>query len=501
MSRFRLLPVTAAAALSAVSLLAQGPFVYTNNATMTGGVNNNTVSGFSITAAGVPVPIPGSPWPTGGTPSFHGGGFAANHIIVAKTFLFASNASSTSVAAYSINPAAGVLTAVPGSPFILPNTITPGDMSLGATPDGKFLFAAYAAGNLGVSSITAFSIAANGVLTPVPGSPFAVPGRPLSIKVAPVDGRFLAVADPVNGIAMFSITGTGGLIPVGGSPFAAPAATLPAGPDCNCGQTRLFTGVGSSTNSQVDVFNIAPSGALTSLAGSPFAGGGVNSNVAVLSPDDTHLFVSNQASSSIDVFNVAANGALSLVAGSPFATGTQTPTGLATDVTGGWLFGANLQNLLTIFRVGASGALTAVPGSPFSTGATGGLLTSLAVFPPKNCCPAPTISRVSATPNVLKQRDKKFVEVNIGYDVTEPCPNSCVLTVTSNQPVRRSDDDEKSSPDWVVIDSHHVLLRADREGDNRAGHVYTVTITCTNTTDGLSSTKTVTVSAPHDNRD
>src|SRR4030095_6280377 len=57
--------------------------------------------------------------------------------------------------------------------------------------------------------------------------------------------------------------------------------------------------------------------------------------------------------------------------------------------------------------------------------------------------------------------------------------------------------DGNTSPDWEVIDAHHVRLRAERTGPGD-GRTYTINITCTNDTNQLSSTKKVTVLVPHD---
>ena len=120
----------------------------------------------------------------------------------------------------------------------------------------------------------------------------------------------------------------------------------------------------------------------------------------------------------------------------------------------------------------------------------------MTVFPAKTCCPAPVVSGVSATPDILWPPNHQFVDVTINYSVTEPCPNTCVLTVSSNQPINGTGDGN-TSPDWQVIDAHHVLLRAERDG-NASDRIYSITITCTNDTNKLSTTKTVRVSVPHD---
>jgi hypothetical protein len=170
---------------------------------------------------------------------------------------------------------------------------------------------------------------------------------------------------------------------------------------------------------------------------------------------------------------------------------------MATNQAGTLLYAADLNNLINGFSIAANGALTSVPGSPFSNGFPGGSgLLSLTVFPAKNCCPAPVIGSATATPDLLWPPDHKFVDVTIDYALTDPCPNTCVLTVSSNEPINGTGDGN-TSPDWQVIDPHHLLLRAERAGTGD-GRIYTITITCTNDTNRESSIKTVTVTVPRD---
>jgi hypothetical protein len=166
---------------------------------------------------------------------------------------------------------------------------------------------------------------------------------------------------------------------------------------------------------------------------------------------------------------------------------------MATNQAGTFLYTADVNNEINGFSIASSGALTSVPGSPFSNGFPGGFgLLSLAIFPPKNCCPAPVITGATATPNVLWPPNQTFVDVTTAYAVADPCPNTCVLTVSSNEPPV----DDKT-PEWIVEDAHHLQLRAERLGDG-TGRIYTITITCTNDTNKKSSTQTVTVLVPHD---
>jgi hypothetical protein len=107
----------------------------------------------------------------------------------------------------------------------------------------------------------------------------------------------------------------------------------------------------------------------------------------------------------------------------------------------------------------------------------------------------PTIAGVSATPAVLKPPNHKLVNVTVNYNVTDSCDPSpsCELGVTSNEPVNAGDDGN-TSPDWEIVDSHHVRLRAERSGTG-TGRIYTITITCRDRA-GNSSGETVTVKVP-----
>jgi uncharacterized repeat protein (TIGR01451 family) len=112
--------------------------------------------------------------------------------------------------------------------------------------------------------------------------------------------------------------------------------------------------------------------------------------------------------------------------------------------------------------------------------------------------PPPVITGAAADPSVLWPPNHRMVNVTVSYDVTDNCPlppGSCTLSVTSNEPVDGKGDGH-TSPDWIVLDDHHVLLRAERAG-NGHGRIYTITITCVDS-GGSSSSESVTVTVPHD---
>jgi len=131
-------------------------------------------------------------------------------------FAYVANITSNNVSAYSIG-ANGALTPVPGSPFA---TFAP--TSVAVDPKGKFAYAANESSN----NVSAYSIGANGALTPVPGSPFAAGSAPFSVAVDPT-GKFAYVANggfSSNNVSAYSIGANGALTPVPGSPFAAGSA-------------------------------------------------------------------------------------------------------------------------------------------------------------------------------------------------------------------------------------------------------------------------------------
>jgi uncharacterized repeat protein (TIGR01451 family) len=104
--------------------------------------------------------------------------------------------------------------------------------------------------------------------------------------------------------------------------------------------------------------------------------------------------------------------------------------------------------------------------------------------------PEPVVSDISVDAPVLWPPNHKMVDVTVNYTVADNCGvDNCVLTVSSNEP-------PSDVPEWQVVDAHHVLLRAERDG-NGSGRVYTITITCTDSA-GSATVKTVTVTVPHD---
>ena len=472
---------------------AQPNFVYTND----DNIGSNTVSGFAVDAAGNLTPVLNSPFATGGGGT-GGGGFAINRVVISGgTYLYASNGGTSDISAFTIDPVMGGLTAITGSPFSAGGT-TFADISLAASPDGKFLFAGVTSNN----TLVSFNIQPGGSLTQA--ASLAAPAAPSGMKVTP-DGKYLAVALPgylgFGGVAMFSIASDGTLTMVNGMPFIGTGAV--AGIDVNCASNQLFGGVMTAGTTIVDAYSIGSGGVLSRITGSPFSPGvGKNSNVVLLSPNDQLLFASNQFSNSITDFTVDSTGALALVAGSPFAIGGQAtnPAGMATDQGGAFLYVASGPNLIQVFSIAADGTLTPAAGSPFSTNQPAGLL-SLAAFPAKTCSGSgggggtpPVISGLPAAGCTLWPPQHQMVSVGTVTADSTAGLTSFDVTGTSNEPFDPND------PDIVItgtgLQPRTVQLRATRLGSG-TGRVYTLTATATDVA-GTTTTSTATCSVPHD---
>lgn len=154
--------------------------------------------------------------------------------------------------------------------------------------------------------------------------------------------------DPTTGAA----TQVGDPVPTGEPPYTyggcsqAIAIHIPT--------RRLFV----SGATALAVFEIDPvTGALTAVAGSPFATGGAGAEQVIVNAAGTRAFVANYGSSNITVFDVGADGALAPVTGSPFAGQTSRDNlVLSKDET--YLYVNGYEAVFGGFAIDASGALT-----------------------------------------------------------------------------------------------------------------------------------------------
>lgn len=108
----------------------------------------------------------------------------------------------------------------------------------------------------------------------------------------------------------------------------------------------------------------------------------------------------------------------------------------------------------------------------------------------------PSIDDLEPSPDVLWPPNHKMKDVDVDYSSADNCGIvSCELKVTSNEPINGLGDGD-TAPDWIIIDDHHVKLRAERAG-NGSGRIYSIKVICTDQYGNRDSTVTA-VTVPHD---
>jgi uncharacterized repeat protein (TIGR01451 family) len=268
-------------------------------------------------------------------------------------------------------------TEVPGSPFVVDPSISPGPHDASFSPNGSLL----AIVNNSSSTLSMFKVGADGTLTAVPGSPFSFDGMifPNSVAFSPSGGLLAVVniaAATRTDVSVFSVGADGVPHEVTGSPFRT-NATAAAYWGAFSPNGEWFA-VANRTSNNMSVFHVGSGGALTEIPGSPFATGGLQTNAVAFSPNGRWLATGNINTNNVSVFDVdQTDGTPTPVAGSPFSTGVgnESAWGVAFSPDSGLLATANASTGsataggVSLFHVDPmSGALTAVVGSPFPTG-------------------------------------------------------------------------------------------------------------------------------------
>jgi 6-phosphogluconolactonase len=322
---------------------------------------SSDIAGFSVnTSTGVLTPIAGSPFPSLG---------ALPEGLVTDTlgkFLYTADDGGT-VSGYSINATTGALTALPGFPVSTPA----GNSSLAMTPSGKFLYVAPFNSSTGIN---AFSVnATTGALTPVPGSPFGAGVNSENIGGFAIDptGRFLYKANiidagPGDNISAFSIASNGALTQIAGSPFSTPRE--PASVTIDPAGKFVYVADLGSNHLQSFAINQA-TGSLTPLENvdtgtDPFAMAFVTgANPVVYTP--TFAYAVNLTDKTVSQYTInPTTGALTSI-GSALGD-INGPQAMAAIPGGKFIFAGDTNSKLSGYKVNATtGALNKIVGSPF----------------------------------------------------------------------------------------------------------------------------------------
>jgi 6-phosphogluconolactonase len=183
---------------------------------ITPGVSNASITGYTVSVAGV-VSLISNP----AFPATAGKSAAGMAVDPTGRFLYAADTANNGMVGFAIQSATGILGPgqLPGSPFAAGTA----PVALAIDSNGAALFVA----NQGSNNITAYTIgSSSGTLNAVVGSPFAGGTGPAFVTVD-VSNKFLYVGNQGSkNISAFSFTSSGTLSAVSGSPFSV--GTTPA---------------------------------------------------------------------------------------------------------------------------------------------------------------------------------------------------------------------------------------------------------------------------------
>ena len=257
----------------------------------------------------------------------------------------------------------GSLTPIAGSPFAIGGSgtghATASQGALQLSGDGRYLLAVDAGSN----QISVLRIKPNGTLQSAQDSPVASGGgNPVSIAVHD-DLVYVANADPsAPNYTGFTLNAGGHLRTLPGSSVGLPAGSQPGDVLFNGDGTKL---VGTRVaTSMIDSFTVGSGGLLTAAPHSAFpaqAAGPFGSEFSPTNP--TQLFVSNAhagpGAGSVSAFTDALDGTLTPIGDSPFADNQTAPCWVEISHDGRYLFTVNTAvSTISRYSIATDGSLT-----------------------------------------------------------------------------------------------------------------------------------------------
>jgi 6-phosphogluconolactonase (cycloisomerase 2 family) len=295
-------------------------------------------------AAPVLTPVAGSPFDVGGLAgpvSFSPSG----------QLLASANDIDGTVSMMTVGPG-GALSPVPGSPF---EADEPLDVTF--SPSGGLL----AIPEPEASSVAMLSVAGDGSLTRIePTFSTGTGTQPLNVAFGP-SGGLLAAADGVDAVSLFSVAANGVLTLLPGSPVTTdgPAVDVKFSPSGSllAVSEDVPDGGGGSTG-EVSVYEVGAGGQLTAEPGSPFAMADAPGSLS-FSPDGRLLATSTLNPAVVSTFWVGSDGRLTQTAASPLPVGSNlgpldvafSPAGGLLAVPGGATFDIPAENDVAMYTV------------------------------------------------------------------------------------------------------------------------------------------------------
>jgi trimeric autotransporter adhesin len=242
-----------------------------------------------------------------------------------------------------------------------------GATGIAVSPDGRNVLA----GNFTAGNVVRFAVNADGTLSSAPVQTLTGVTSAQQVRYSP-DGRsaYAPRASNPGFIAQFSVAADGTLTPK--SPATVSGQVTPGPLVFNAAGTRAYSG--QNALSGVSQFSVAADGTLSALSPAMVASGQSQGRVVALSPDGTSLYAPNAGSSSVSQYAVSpSDGTLTFVAN--VAAGGQ-PRGIAISADGTSVYVANSTNdatgnSISQYTRAADGTLTPKSPATVAAGATG----------------------------------------------------------------------------------------------------------------------------------
>jgi 6-phosphogluconolactonase (cycloisomerase 2 family) len=244
---------------------------------------------------------------------------------------------------------------------------TPGNnpTSLRVNAAGTFLFVTdafqpqYNATTPGPGAVVVYPInAADGTLgTPITDTTTGTPYFPVCNN--PVDIDLLA-----NGTTVYVVDDPASQPPKLAQSVASEAV------GANGTSTIQYTASGGCTadSGQISAFTLGSSGALTPVAGSPFAVGVAPTAIAS-DPTSSFVYVADYTQNVLLAYAAQSNGGLTAIGNAAISTGTG-PNSVTIDPSGAYVYVANYGGTLSAFGISSTGALTSLTGTAVNAGPT-----------------------------------------------------------------------------------------------------------------------------------
>jgi len=215
-------------------------------------------------------------------------------------------------------------------------------------------------GGVAVSASGAYAYVSNTNSVVITTSPPSTPTPPATPSSCPTQGT----------ISGFTVASSGALTPISGSPFAAGTTPTAIAIDL----TSRFVYTTDSVQNQLIVYQILGGGVLLPLTNGPFSSTGTFPAGIVIDPRDKYLYITNFNSSTISAYTISqVTGQPSGLATSSFDTHGASPTCILVDPAFGRFIYTALShdNLVAAAKLDPNtGELTGVQNSPYTVSGT-----------------------------------------------------------------------------------------------------------------------------------